>query len=101
VHCSLNDAREIGQAGTLMFALAATSLTHFLVGDYTTANMQSDEVILLADEKGTVTWKGWGMMNQGCVRRLRRFGAAADSTPGERGQLPVIDNDRQILRHLR
>ena len=64
---SLKDAREIGQAGTLMFALAATSLTHILVGDYATANMQSDEVILLADEKGTVTWKGWGMMNQGCV----------------------------------
>jgi predicted ATPase len=65
--CSLKDAREIGQAGTLMFALAATSLTHFLVGDYATANMLSDELILLADEKGTVAWKGWGMMNQGCV----------------------------------
>jgi predicted ATPase len=29
--------------------------------------MLSDELILLADEKGTVAWKGWGMMNQGCV----------------------------------
>jgi class 3 adenylate cyclase/predicted ATPase len=65
--CSLKDAREIGQAGTLMFALAATSLTHFLVGDYATAKTLSDELILLADEKGTVAWKGWGMMNQGCV----------------------------------
>ncbi len=58
--CSLKDARGIGQAGTLMFALAATSLTHFLVGDYATANVLSDEVILLADEKGTMAWKGWG-----------------------------------------
>ncbi len=65
--CSVKDAREIGQAGTLMFALGATSLTHFLVGDYATANMLSDELILLADEKGTLIWKGWGMMNQGCV----------------------------------
>ena len=74
---SLKDAREIGQAGTLMFSLGATSLTHFLVGDYVTANMLSDELILLADEKGTLIWKGWGIMNQGCV--LARTGTVYDA----------------------
>ena len=37
---ALKDAREIGQAATLMFALAATTLAHILCGNYATANAQ-------------------------------------------------------------
>ena len=37
---ALKDAREIGQAATLMYALAITSLTHILCGNYATANAQ-------------------------------------------------------------
>jgi predicted ATPase len=64
---AISDAREIGQAGTLMFALAATSYTQILCGNYATARMQSEEGVSLADEKGTLLWKAWGTMNQGCV----------------------------------
>ena len=66
-HQALKDARAIGHAATLMFALAAGSFTHILSGNYAIAKMQSDEVIELADEKGTLAWKGWGMMSEGCV----------------------------------
>ena len=66
-HQALKDARAIGHAATLMFALAAGSFTHILSGNYAIAKMQSDEVIELADEKGTLAWKGWGKMSEGCV----------------------------------
>ena len=67
---ALKDAREIGQAASLMNTLAYTSLTHICCGNYAAANAQSDEVVPLANEKGTVIWKGFGMMNQGCVLAL-------------------------------
>ena len=74
---SLKNAREIGQAAMLMFALANTSLTHIFCGNYATANAQSDEVVALADEKGALLWKAFGMMNQGCVLALT--GKASDA----------------------
>jgi predicted ATPase len=72
-------AREIGQAGTLLFALAATSFTHILCGNYGTAKMQSEEGIPLADEKGILPHRGWGLMNQGCALAL--IGEVADAVP--------------------
>ena len=38
---ALKDAREIGQAATLMYALAITSLTHIYCGNYAAANAQA------------------------------------------------------------
>ena len=67
---ALRSSREIGHAATLMYALAGTTLAHILCGNYSTANMQSDELIALADEKGGPFWKAFGMMNQGCVLAL-------------------------------
>jgi predicted ATPase len=61
-------AREIGQAGTLMFALAHTSFTNILCGVYATADRHSNECAALAEEKGNLlTWKGWALMNRGSV----------------------------------
>jgi len=48
---SLEDAREIGQAATLMFALHQAFLTHFLCGSYATAKALVDELFTLADKK--------------------------------------------------
>ena len=67
---ALKDAREIGQAATLMYVLALASFTHIQCGNYTIANALVDEVVALADEKGTLIWKAFGMMNQGCVLAL-------------------------------
>jgi hypothetical protein len=60
------DAREFGQAATLMYTLAATSVSIFLWGRYAQAHVLSDELIALADERG-VFWKTFGLMNRGCV----------------------------------
>jgi predicted ATPase len=67
---ALNDAREIGQVATLMYALLCTSLSHTLCGDYATATTKSDELVALADEKGAPFWKAGGMMNQGSILML-------------------------------
>jgi predicted ATPase len=64
---ALRDAREIGQATTLMFALAFTSLNLIHCGNFAAASAQADEVVALADEKGILFWKHYGAMRQGCV----------------------------------
>ncbi len=67
---ALKDAREIGQAATLMYALNFIPLTHIYCGDYAAAMAQADEVVALADEKGSLFWKAFGMMNQGWLFAL-------------------------------
>jgi predicted ATPase len=67
---ALKDAREIGQAATLMYALNFIPLTHIYCGNYAAAKAQADEVVALADEKGSLFWKAFGMMNQGWLFAL-------------------------------
>jgi predicted ATPase len=74
---ALRDAREIGQAATLMVTLTITSLTHILCGNDATANALLDELVFLADEKGAFFWKAQGLINQGCV--LASTGEGSDA----------------------
>jgi predicted ATPase len=74
---TLKDAREIGQAATLMFALLHASMTHICCGNYATANALLDELVPLADEKGASFWKAYGMSLQGCLLVLT--GKASDA----------------------
>jgi class 3 adenylate cyclase/predicted ATPase len=74
---ALEDARESGHAGTLMYAQFHTSLTNILCAKHAAANAQSNEVIRLADEKGAALWKALGTMQKGCV--LAMSGNAADA----------------------
>jgi class 3 adenylate cyclase/predicted ATPase len=67
---ALEDAREGGHAGTLMYAQLHTSFTNILCAEYAAANAQSNEVIRLADEKGAALWKALGTMEKGCVLAL-------------------------------
>ena len=67
---ALRDAREIGQAATLMFALLHASFTHILCGHYAAANAEVDEAVALADEKGALFWRPAGIVQQGCVLAL-------------------------------
>ena len=62
---ALKDARGIGQAATLMFALLNGSFTHILRGDYAAANTEVDELAALADEKGALLWQAFGMSIRG------------------------------------
>ncbi|SHN78093.1 AAA family ATPase [Bradyrhizobium erythrophlei] len=74
---ALKDAREIGHAASLMFALAVTSWTLIQCANYATANIQLDEVIGLAGEKGALYWKAQGMLEQGWLSALT--GKASDA----------------------
>jgi class 3 adenylate cyclase/predicted ATPase len=74
---ALRDAREIGHAATLMYALSHGSLVRYQCGNYASANLVFDELIALAEEKGTLFWKAFGLMNQGCACTLT--GQASDA----------------------
>ena len=64
---ALKDAREIGQAATLDVCASTYSFTRIFCGNYARANALIDELVALADEKGALFWKAFGMMNQGCA----------------------------------
>jgi tetratricopeptide (TPR) repeat protein len=74
---ALKQAREMGQAATLMWALAHAPIPDTLCGNYAAAAAHAQELVALAEEKGSVLWKGIGMMNQGGVFALT--GRAADA----------------------
>jgi class 3 adenylate cyclase/predicted ATPase len=76
---AIKEAREIGQAASLMAALTLTSLTHIHCGRYAIANVQLDEVITLASEKGALFWKIGGMLVKGCL--LAVTGNASTAVP--------------------
>jgi predicted ATPase len=67
---ALNSARKIGQAGTLMYALNNASFTLTFCGRYAAAKALLDEVLPLAEEKGTSYWKAFGIMGRGSLMAL-------------------------------
>ena len=74
---ALRDARATNHAATLMNALGLTATTHILCGNYAAAKARSDELVALADEKGSLFWKSGGMMGQGWALTLT--GRASDA----------------------
>jgi predicted ATPase len=67
---ALKDAREIGQAATLMLALNHTGIPYTLCGNYVAVAAQAQELVVLAEEKGSLFWKAFGLMNQGSALAL-------------------------------
>jgi class 3 adenylate cyclase/predicted ATPase len=68
---ALKDAREVGHAASLMYALALTSLTHhLLLGNYAVVKAQTDELVAVAEEKSASLWKAYGGTVQGCMLAL-------------------------------
>jgi len=67
---ALKEAREIGQAARLMYALFHTSFTHICCGNYAAASADANELVPLADERGSLFWGSLGMLVQGCVLAL-------------------------------
>jgi predicted ATPase len=74
---ALSDARELGQAATLMNALATASHAIFQSGDYSTSNTLFDELVVLAEEKDSLAWKPTGKALQGFV--LTQLGRHAEA----------------------
>jgi class 3 adenylate cyclase/predicted ATPase len=76
---ALKNAREIGQAATLMHTLAHAPWTHFWIGNYNVADTLIEEVIALSSEKRASMWKACGMMHRGILLVLS--GKAANAIP--------------------
>ena len=64
---AVKNARETGQATTLLFALQQAGLNYTMCGNYAAANAQVDELIALADERGAPYWKASGTALQGLL----------------------------------
>jgi class 3 adenylate cyclase/predicted ATPase len=67
---ALSEAREIGHAATLMFALCVTTFATLLSGNYAIATARNQELIALSEEKGALFWKALGMLQQGWLFAL-------------------------------
>jgi len=60
----LSKARETGNPAILMHAIALACLTQLISGNYTIAKQQTDELVELAEQKGSVYWKASGMLRR-------------------------------------
>ena len=78
-------AREISPAG-LMHALGFTFLPQICIGSYETVNTLLDELVALADEKGSPLWKVSGLIFRGCL--LATMGKGADAIHTLTEQIP-------------
>ncbi|WP_456721277.1 MULTISPECIES: ATP-binding protein [unclassified Bradyrhizobium] len=67
---SFRGAREIGQAATLMHALAHSIATLILCRHHKSASVRAAELVDLAEEKGSLYWKANGLIWQGCLSAL-------------------------------
>ncbi len=74
----LEYAREIGQAGNVMFILYWACITETLCGNYVSGEALSDELVTLAGQKGSLFWNAMGVSVRGCIFALA--GRAADAT---------------------
>ena len=74
---ALKEARDIGQAATLMITLSHIGLTHIFCGNYAAATALFDELVVLADEKSALFRNAQGMTHRGCVLALS--GKASDA----------------------
>jgi predicted ATPase len=77
---ALKDAREVGQAGSLMYALTHTCFIHITCGIYDQANAEIDELISLAEEKASPFWRALGMLHRGYLTALTGTTAEAVNT---------------------
>jgi tetratricopeptide (TPR) repeat protein len=67
---AIREAREFGHAATLMYALAHVSLTLIYMGKLTAAAELANELMQLADEKGSRFWNAYGKLLRGRVFSL-------------------------------
>jgi predicted ATPase len=75
---AVNEAREIGHAATLMFALFWASWFHMYYGGYAEAQSLLDELAALADEKdATLFWKATEIAFRGAL--FAQTGNASDA----------------------
>jgi predicted ATPase len=74
---ALRNARDMGQAATLMYALFHVGIPYTLCGNYAAVAAQAQELVVLAEEKGSQFWKASRIINQGGALALA--GSASDA----------------------
>ena len=74
---AVKNARETGQATTLMYALLSAVVNHIRCGNYADARTHADELIALADERGAPYWKAFGTAARGWL--FTETGKASDA----------------------
>ena len=74
---AVKNARETGQATTLMYALLSAVVNHIRCGNYAGARTHADELIALADERGAPYWKAFGTAARGWL--FTETGKASDA----------------------
>ena len=67
---AISEARVIGQAAALMYALSHAAFTHIHCGDYLGASAVVGELVGLANEKGSLFWMASGTTYQGLLFAL-------------------------------
>ena len=67
---AVENAREIGQAATLMYALSNAAWPHIYCGNYKAAIAWVQELLPLAQEKDAAYWTAFALINQGCLWAL-------------------------------
>ena len=77
---AIRDARETGQAASLMYALMMAPVTQTLCGAYATAKAVVEELVALADEKRALLWRASGTMIQGQLLLISGKAPAAIQT---------------------
>jgi class 3 adenylate cyclase/predicted ATPase len=79
VEQAANDAREIGQAATMMYVRHVTLVTLLHCGQYAAATPFIEELVALAEEKDAAYWRADGLLMGGCLLALT--GQYADAVP--------------------
>jgi predicted ATPase len=85
---ALSDARETGRPATVVFVMWVTCLIQLMSGNYAIAKAQSDEMITLGEEQGSVYWKTSGMLRRAGVLALT--GQASDAVGIFSSGIPVM-----------
>jgi predicted ATPase len=67
---SLTNARQIGQAASLMFALFFATKLYIFCGNYSAATALAEELVVFATEKGALHWKALGLVSSGYLSYL-------------------------------
>jgi predicted ATPase len=93
---AISNAREIGQAATLMYALGYAPYAYFECGNYAKAMAVVAELAALADEKGAVFWRAHGMLLQGSLLALT--GKASDAVQMITSGLTAMRSTGSIVR---
>ena len=98
---AVKNARETGQATTLMYALLSAVVNHIRCGNYAAAHTQVDELIALADERGAPYWKAFGTAARGWL--FTETGKASDAVTAITSGITSLRSTGAILyepRHL-